>query len=66
MKNEIFSFKKSSAYINYISEVSREDRPDLYPNTPTKNVDRNGMDEWKKGIKGFLNQGVEYDGGPNI
>ena len=47
IKSEIHSFKKTSAYINYIYEVSKNDRPELYPKTPTKKVDQNSMDEWK-------------------
>ena len=57
MKSEIHSFKKTSAYINYIYEVSKNDRPELYPKTPTKKVDQNSMDEWKNGIKAWNQMG---------
>ena len=50
MKNDIASFKKTYAYTNYILEVSKEDRPDLYQKTPTKNTDQNSLNEWKNGI----------------
>ena len=50
IKNDITSFKKTYAYTNYILEVSKEDRPDLYPKTPTKKVDQNSLNEWKNGI----------------